>query len=71
VIEVPQTKVRRVSIDSNAVAAHLLAPALTLVERFNVRQNPALPTCEAQAICSRLTGAICTISGNDDAGACP
>jgi hypothetical protein len=70
-IEVPQTKIRSVAINGNAVAAQLLAPALTLVERFTVRQNPALPTCQAQAICSRLVGATCTISGNDDAGACP
>ena len=36
-----------------------------------IADNPVLPTCEADWLAARTTGASIDVYGNDDAGVCP
>jgi hypothetical protein len=62
------------SLQGNDSLASLrgFAPLANIQGFFTIRNNPLLPTCEAEWLHDRLTGIaeLDSIEGNDDAGVC-
>jgi len=63
-----------IEISGNAALTTLSLPVLKKVTfRFTITNNPALPTCQAQAVQSQLLAAPSKtdLTNNDDMGTCP